>query len=278
MTVEDSLPPEAGDPAREALWRGILLGTDPRYRSARMWLKHVPGAPRCQFCAAPFGGLFTPWMRAIGRREWHRNPKYCFACFGMLEASNGGAEVECSLLFADVRGSTSLAEGMPAAEFRRLLDRFYRVATSILVDQDGIIDKFVGDEVMAIFIPALTNDAHPARALAAARRLVDATGHGRPGGPWLPIGVGIATGVAFVGSVGSGAHLEFTAIGDVVNTAARLASMAGAGQIVLTSVAAHRADLPDDQAERRSIDVKGKAAQVDVVVVASPGEDVAAVR
>jgi len=260
-------PPTNAD--REAMWRGILLGTDHRYRSSRLWLKHVPGAPRCQFCAAPFSGLFAPWMRAIGRGSWHRNPRYCHRCFSVLEASNGGAEIECSLLFADVRGSTSLAEGMPATQFRGLLDRFYATASEILVARDGIIDKFVGDEVVAIFIPALTNEAHPSRAYMAARDLVAATGHTDPTGPWLPLGVGIATGVAFVGSVGSGAQLEFTAIGDVVNTAARLASAAGPGEILLTTTAAERSDIDPEYAERRTLELKGKAQHVDVVAVST---------
>jgi adenylate cyclase len=266
-TDAPQLPPTSPD--RDAMWRGILLGTDHRYRRSRLWLKHVPGAPRCQFCAAPFSGLFAPWMRAIGRGSWHRNPRYCHRCFSVLEASNGGAEIECSLLFADVRGSTTLAEGMPATQFRGLLDRFYATATEILVARDGIIDKFVGDEVVAIFIPALTNEAHPSRAFTAARQLLAATGHLDSSGPWLPIGVGIATGVAFVGSVGSGAHLEFTAIGDVVNTAARLASAAVRGEILLTVNAAERAGIPSDNAERRTLELKGKAQRVEVVAVST---------
>jgi adenylate cyclase len=259
--------PQPGEPRNEEFWRGILLGTDPRYRNARRWLKRVPGDPRCQFCSAPFHGLFSPWMRTIGRGQWHRNPRYCHRCFSVLEAFNGGAEVECTLLFADVRGSTALAEGMPATQFRQLLDRFYRTATEVLINQDGIIDKFVGDEVVAIFIPALSNEAHASRAVAAATGLLAATGHHDPGGPWLPLGAGVATGVAFVGSVGSGGHLEFTAIGDVVNTAARLASAAGAGEVLLTMPAVERANVDLAGVERRSLDLKGKALQVEVAVL-----------
>jgi adenylate cyclase len=259
--------PGATDPAIEAFWRGILLGTDPRFRKSRLWLKHVPGAPRCRLCGAPFEGFFRPWMHRIGREQWHRNPKYCHFCFSILEASNGGAEVECSLLFADVRGSTAIAERMPATEFRDLLDRFYRTAAAILVAQDGVIDKFVGDEVVSFFIPALANDAHASRAVAAATAILAATGHGDPGGPWLPVGIGISTGVAFVGSVGLGAHLEFTAIGDIVNTAARLASAAGAGEILLTMPAVERANVDLSGVERRELDLKGKAVQVEVAVL-----------
>src|SRR5258708_5263098 len=85
-----------------------------------------------------------------------------------------------ALLLGDVRDSTALAEQMTTAAFRRLLDRFYGIATAILVEQDGIIDKYVGDEVVAIFVPALTQEAHARQAVAAARALLEATGNSDP--------------------------------------------------------------------------------------------------
>jgi adenylate cyclase len=262
---------ERPEPRNEEFWRGILLGTDPRYKESRWWLKRLPSAPRCKLCAAPFRGAFVPLMKAQGRTPWHRNPSYCGFCFRIIETEFGGAEIDCSLLFADVRGSTALAEQMPATAFRKLMDRFYRVATDILVEKDGIIDKYVGDEVVAIFIPALVaDDGHAARALEAARALLAATGHDDPAGPWLPVGAGIATGVAYVGGVGSGAHVEFTALGDIVNTAARLASIAGAGEILLTMPSVERAALDASGLEHRTLDLKGKSLQVEVAVVRGP--------
>ncbi len=258
---------ERPEPRNEEFWRGILLGTDPRYKDTRRLLKHLPSAPRCKFCAAPFKGAFVPLMRAQGRTPWHRNPNYCGFCFKIIEAEFGGAEIECSLLFADVRGSTALAEQMPATKFRKLMDRFYGVSTDILVEKDGIIDKYVGDEVVAIFIPAITENGHAAHALAAASAILQATGHDDPAGPWLPVGAGIATGVAYVGAVGSGTHVEFTALGDIVNTAARLASVAGAGEILLTMPAVEGAGLDASALEHRSLDLKGKSLVVDVAVV-----------
>lgn len=262
--------PERPEPRNEAFWQGILLGTDPRFRDARSLLKHLPTAPRCKFCAAPFKGAFVPLMKAQGRTPWHRNPNYCGFCFKIIEDEFGGAEIECSLLFADVRGSTALAEQMPATAFRRLMDRFYRTSSEILVENGGIIDKYVGDEVVAIFIPAINEEGHAAGALAAARAILAATGHDDPAGPWLPVGIGVATGVAYVGAVGSGAHMEFTALGDIVNTAARLASVAGAGEILLTMPAIERARLDASTLERRSLELKGKSLVVDVAVVRGP--------
>jgi adenylate cyclase len=258
-------------PDMSAVWQGMLTGTDPRYRRNRRFLKHVPGTPRCLFCAAPFGGPFAPIVRATGRRPWGRNPRYCAQCFHTLEALHGGAEIDCSVLFADIRGSTALAEAMPLGDFQRLMTRFYRVATQVLVEQDAIIDKFVGDEVVSLFIPAMVQDAHPARAVEAARKLLEATGHRDVGGPWLPVGVGISSGVAYVGSIGEGEHVEFTALGDIVNVAARLAGVAAGGEILLTMPALERAHVPMDHLERRRLDLKGKSAETEVAVLSVRG-------
>jgi adenylate cyclase len=209
-------------------------------------------------CAAPFGGPAGILMRWRGRAPWPHNPDYCSACFQLLDRYHGGAEIESSFLFADIRGSTTLAEGMSPTAFRTLLDRFYDVAVRVLVAHDGIVDKFVGDEVVGIFIPALAHDEHAARAIGAARALLDATGHGDPGRPWLPIGVGVGTGTAFVGSVGATHTAAMTALGDIVNVTARLASAAGAGEILVNDRAAQRAGLETGSLEQRRLQLKGK--------------------
>jgi adenylate cyclase len=180
--------------------------------------------------------------------------------------------VDCSLLFADVRGSTTLAEGMRPSEFRALMGRFYDEAFAALIDFNAIVDKFVGDEVIGIFIPAYSGQEHARHALDAALRLLQVTGHDRRDGPWIPIGIGVHSGVAFVGSVGQGPDTELTAMGDAVNVAARLASAAGAGEILVTAEAAAAAE---DMArrERRSLQLKGKSEPTDVVVVTAGNAD-----
>ena len=143
----------------EAMWRGLLDGTNPVYARTRARLKHIPGSPRCKMCAAPFGAPGRFLMRFQGHQRWEKNPDYCAACFDTLSRYHGGAELESSFLFADVRGSTTLAEGMSATDFRELLNRFYEIASRVLIENDGIIDKFVGDEAIGIFIPATAADA-----------------------------------------------------------------------------------------------------------------------
>jgi adenylate cyclase len=207
-------------------------------------------------------------MRVIGKQPANRNPRMCNSCFDFIVRHHGGAEVECSFLFADVRGSTAMAERMSASEFRGLLDRFYSTATTVVFDHDGSVDKFVGDELMAMFFPLLTGDRHVGRTVDAARALLVATGHADPAGPWIPLGAGVHTGLAWVGAVGEGARVELTALGDTVNTAARLASVARAGEILVTAAAAEVAGL-DPGLERRSLDLKGKQLSTEVVVLSA---------
>jgi len=258
--------PRDPDLASEEFWRDFLTRGDAAERRVRGVLKRLPANPRCKLCAAPFAGVGAPLMRMIGKRPSDKNPTMCTTCFDFMARNRGGAEIDCSFMFADVRGSTSMAERMSATEFRGLLDRFYAAATSAVVDHDGSIEKFVGDEVIATYFPLLSGDRHAERAVETARALLRATGHEDVGGPWLPLGAGVHTGPAWVGAVGDGARIELTALGDTVNTTARLAAAAGVGEVLVSSAAAAASDL-DNGLERRSLELKGKAAATEVVVV-----------
>jgi adenylate cyclase len=204
-------------------------------------------------------------MRLVGKRPSDKSPNLCATCFDFLATHHGGAEIECTLLFADVRGSTALAEGMSATAFRQLLDRFYDVAARVVFEHDGAVDKFVGDEVVAMFFPLLAGADHPAQGVAAAAALLDATGNGPDRSPWLPMGAGVHTGIAWIGAVGEGTHTSLTVLGDAVNVTARLAAAAGAGEILITVDAARAAHLRPGL-EQRSLALKGKQHDTEVVV------------
>lgn len=242
----------------------------PRIRRMRSILRAIPSAPRCKLCTRPFGPPGGLVMRLLGTGRWPGNPKYCAGCFKDLYRNRQGADIACTLLFADIRGSTQLAESMSPTEFRELMDRFYQTAADVLVDHEAIVDKFVGDEVIGIFIPALAGDEHAASAIAAGLALLRATGH-ETDAPWAPTGIGINTGQAYVGVVGTEDHVEFTALGDAVNVTARLASAGAAGEILVTEAAAAAAGLAQADAiargERRHLDLKGKAEATDVIVL-----------
>jgi len=261
----DATAHEAVPPVSDPMWRDILEGTFPGFGTGRRWFRMIPTSPRCKLCAAPFAGPGAPVMRLMDRGPWVKNPAICGYCFRELERRHGGAEIELSLLFADIRGSTGLAESMGAGPFRRLMDRFYHVATDVLVGHDAIVDKFVGDEVMALFIPALTGADHAGRAVATARGLLAATGHHDRGGPWAPLGIGVHSGPAYVGSIG-GTVTDFTALGDTVNVTSRLASAAAAGEILVSADAARTAAL-DDSIETRHLTLRGRTQSLDVRVL-----------
>lgn len=271
------MDPEATDATlSEETWRQMLLVPRPVMRKRRVWGR-LPSPPRCKWCTRPFGGAGGAVMRAVGLGPWTKNAKYCTGCFRVLRQSHGGAEVECSLLFADVRGSTPLAEQMRPRDFNRLMGRFYDTATDVLVRQDAIVDKFVGDEIIGIFVPAMAGELHARRAIAAAIELLQRTGHGAQGEPWVPVGAGVNTGLAYVGAIGEGPDTELTAMGDTVNTTARLASAAGAGEILVTAPAAENAGLASMATEQRSLTLKGKSEPIEVRVL-GPSTEVNGIR
>ncbi len=168
-----------------------------------------------------------------------------------------GAEIDVTMLFADVRGSSKLARQMPVFEFSRLMNRFYGVSRNVLIEHDAIIEKFVGDEIVGMFIPLMAGDEHVRRAVQAAEALFRATGHGSPEGPWVPLGAGVHTGSAFVGMVGEKESSDFTALGDPVNIAAHLASQAAIGEVLFTDPVGEGAGLLDAGLERRHVLLKG---------------------
>lgn len=260
----------------EAFWRDYLTHPDSGMARGRKVLSRLPTDPRCRLCTAPFAGAGGAVMRVFGKRQSMANPNYCNSCEKMLIDHHGGGEVDGSMLFADIRGSTALAETMSPAEFRELLDRFYTTAAQVVVDHDGMVDKFIGDELMAVFPPLLSAERHAARAVNAATALLQATGHTDPEGPWVPLGAGVTTGRAWFGVVGEGTHVELTAVGDTVNVAARLASEAGVGEVVISVEAAEKAEL-DPGLERRALQLKGKHQPTEVVTlrVAPAAEQVA---
>ncbi len=237
----------------------MLTGEHPALRQGRRFNRLLPSNPRCLMCYAPFKGMGAPIMRLFySKKPSNLNPRLCNVCDEFARTHQGGAEITLTLFFADVRGSTALAERMSPAEFSNLMNRFYKVATDVLIEADAWIDKLVGDEVIGLFIPGFVGGDHARRAIEAAQELLRSTGH-TSNDPWLPVGVGIHTGVAYVGAVGSsGGVTDITALGDAVNTTARLASSAAAGEILVSEAVCDAAGLGSAQFEERTLTLKGK--------------------
>jgi adenylate cyclase len=212
--------------------------------------RHLPANPRCKLCYVPFGGL----GRILGIRPSRKNSNFCRSCFE--SAPNGGQETEIGVLFADARGYTTWATHEEPTNVATALNRFYQGATASLMAHDAIIDKFAGDEVMAIFlseIPTLGAKMCDQMLAAAEEMMVAAKGSFKE----LPIGVGLHCGTAWVGNVGAEEMKDFTALGDVVNVAARLQGCAGPGQIVMSDEVFRRIAEPPQAAEQW-FQVKGK--------------------
>lgn len=231
-------------------------------------LKLLPSNPRCQFCYAPFKGLGAPFMRAIGKNRSHSNSTLCADCESFVMQNNSGVEIEASLLFADIRGSTGLAEKSGAADYGKLINRFFSVATDIFEAENGFIEKLTGDQVSGYFVPGLAGAKHPQKAVKAGVRILKETGHGDSKGPWVPVGAGLHIGPTYIGAVGNAEGVsEIAMLGDTANTAARLASAAGPGELLVSDQMAKRAELGTAGLEKRSLELKGKSEPVHVWVV-----------
>jgi adenylate cyclase len=248
----------------------FLTGANGVSVQMRRLFSRVPSAPSCKMCAAPFAGPGGAVFRLVGFGRYAGNPSICNFCIKDLQRMGvQGAEIPVTLLFADIRGSTGIGERLSPTEFRAFLDRFYRLATEAVTGHDGIVDKFVGDEVIGLFFGGISGDRHAAAAVAAGRSLLERAGRqeATASGP-IPVGAGVHTGTAFVGSTATdGVVSDFTALGDAVNTTARLASVARAGELLVSLDAATEADLDDAGSERRVVDVRGRTEPIAVLAM-----------
>lgn len=164
------------------------------------------------------------------------------------------------MLFADLRGYTGLSERTALPTLRRMLNDLYTVATGIVLARDGIVDKFVGDAVMALFNAPIPSPRHREAALDAGVALLEAVGRSRVP---LALGVGVNTGMAMTGNVG-GEVLDYTAIGDAVNVASRLSGLAGPGELLAAASTweGRGARFATVAAEAMELAVKGRAQPV----------------
>lgn len=248
------------------MWRRFLTGTDPDLLKLNRLMRRLPKGPRCKLCGAPFSAPGKYVIRPFGFKRWAANPSMCSICARGLDKGLGGAEVEATFLFADIRGSTAIAERTSPAAYHALLERFYMAAGRAVDDAGGLVDKYLGDGVVALFVPAFSQDRPPAAgAIAAAREIVAATSEGSAEGPALPVGVGVHTGPAFVGVMGTeGGQLDFTGVGDTVNIAARLGSVAEAGVILVSAAALAAAGVDPEGLASQSLELKGREEPVEV--------------
>ena len=224
----------------------------------------LPRDPRCKICASPFDGMGGLVMRTVfGRSRSVLNPHFCNICEDYVKKNQGGAEVEMSILFADVRGSTSLSEQMTPMDFQKLINRFYVGATNVIAEEHGLVEKLAGDAVAAFWGAGIAGKNYVERTIRAAQKIrknMEAQN--------IPVGIGVHAGVAYFGAMGSEDGLaDISAIGDEVNTTARIASKAAAGEILVSEVALKQAGIESEGLEVRVLELKGISEQVPVRVI-----------
>jgi adenylate cyclase len=217
-------------------------------------LRVLPHDPRCRFCNAPFQGVGGMIVRVLfGKQRSALNPRYCNLCEIASREFPGGAEVEMSMLFIDIRGSTALSEKMSPTEFSQVINRFYAAATKVIVEEDGLVEKLAGDEVAAFWGAGFAGPEYVRRTINVAQKLLRVMESQK-----IPVGIGVHAGVAYFGSMGTTEGLtDISAKGEEVNTAARLASKAAIGEIIVSEQALKKTDIDKSALDSRSLELKG---------------------
>jgi adenylate cyclase len=271
------------DPEIEAVWHAYLttgrilhLHHQPWYEW-KIWrplVRQLPNNPRCRICYYPFDGIGGRLSKLLlGVEPSKMNPQLCNVCERFANKYRGGTELEVSMLFADVRGSTSLAEGIRPTEFSKQINRFYRATTNVLFDTNAFVEKLIGDEVVGFYVPGFAGPDHARVAVSAAKRILEVTGHHDPSGPWIPVGIGVHTGIAYIGSVEVADGMsDIVILGDAPNTTARLASQAGPGEVVISEATRLAAGLEPEGMLSRQFHLKGKSESVDAWVLSLMGQ------
>jgi class 3 adenylate cyclase len=188
------------------------------------------------------------------------------------QAALGGSVVEVTALFADLRGFTTFSEAVEPAEIVRMLNRYHGVAVPCILDNGGTVVQFVGDALLALFNAPARQPDHALRAVRAAVQLQQAVDgiaeRHAPGGPvWPRFRVGANTGPALVGNIGSEALRGFNAMGDAVNVAARLQTLAEPGQVVIGAATMAAAGAAVQAQPLGELHVKGRITPVGAFLV-----------
>ena len=199
----------------------------------------------------------------FGKQRSAMNPRYCNLCEIASREFPGGAEVEMSMLFIDIRGSTALSEKISPTEFSQVINRFYAAATKVIIEEDGLVEKLAGDEVAAFWGAGFAGPDYVGRTIRVAQNLLGVMERQK-----IPVGIGVHAGIAYFGAMGTTEGLtDISAKGDEVNTAARLASKAGIGEIIVSEQALNKAGLNGNELESRSLELKGISEPVMVRVM-----------
>lgn len=191
---------------------------------------------------------------------------------GELDVKKGGEDRNATVLFVDIRGFTTLSENNRASEVLKILNEYYEIIVDVVFKREGTVDKFMGDEMMVIWGAPLKNDDDPLRAVKSAvdiqQSLIRFNESGkRPEWPEIKVGIGISTGRLMAGYIGSSRTMSYSVIGDTVNTASRICSVAEPGQILISENTWKNVSETVRATKLEPIKVKGKLEPVTVYAV-----------
>lgn len=252
----------------EEIWHKMFAEGSSVLDTGRAVLSRIPADSRCMFCHGPFDGFGGRVMSLLGRGQSREYPLVCASCIRQGDKHPGGAHVDVATVFADMRGSTPTAERIGDRAFSDLINRFFQTSSRILLDANALLGRLAGDQAIGYFVPGIAGPRYAQAALDSAVELLRATGHDREEGPWIPLGVGVHTGRAFVGLLGErGGSRELTALGDDINVGARLADSAREGEILASMRLARTIGLDTSRLEHRELRLKGKPEPLEVAVI-----------
>jgi adenylate cyclase len=227
-----------------------------------------PSNLHCHECGIPINGFWGNVWRFMGSAPSSFSPRLCSACERSARQYEVGAEVALSMIFADVRDSTPLAESLGPSGFKDIINRFFKETSKVLVEHNAMVNRLIGDQVIGLFVPRFVGRNHAGVALHAAQELLRVTGHGEGKEPWVPVGAGVHTGTAYVGAVGAAEEVtEIAVLGIAPTLCARLSSRAAAGEILISEDSVKSGNLDVDGWERLSLELKGVSQPVSVRVL-----------
>jgi adenylate cyclase len=253
----------------EDLWNTIFADGHPDLLKQHWLHKKLPTQPRCRMCLVPFKGIGGWIMRKKGKSQNKRNPNFCNACDQFIQTYPGGAEVELSILYIDIRQSTVYAEGHNTSDVSQRINTFLNEATRIITEHDGFIMAFYGDCVVAAWPPGFSGKSHGLKAQQAAIALAKNKNMADKDGSVIPVGVGVHTGKVFISTVSAlqGMFRDVSIFGINVNLTARLASQAVASQVLGSAENILAAGKELTTFNHQSVELKGFAEPVEVYTI-----------
>jgi adenylate cyclase len=183
---------------------------------------------------------------------------------GNLQLEKGGALNEVTMLFSDIRGFTAMSEMRAPQDIVRLLNEYFELMVDVIFKHEGTLDKFVGDEIVALFGAPLALPSAEIKAVECALDMLTVLAdfnrrRAAEGQEEIMVGIGVNTGTVVTGAIGSSRALQYTAIGDAVNTASRLCSVAKANEVLVSESTFARVQSAVNATVLPPVRVKGKA-------------------